>query len=164
MNEHIKINDLLNITIRRMGINGEGIGYFHKLAIFVEQALPEEELEIEVQEVYDNRAIAKIKRIIKKHPLRRDPFCPVYEACGGCQTQHLDYQESLVQKREILIKSFERYVKTKLDHNLIKETIGSKNPMHYRNKAALPVRKINGKNQIGMYARGSNHFVEIDSC
>ncbi len=96
-----------------MGINGEGIGYYNKLAIFVDQALPEEEIEVIVTEVFDNRAIAKIDKIIIENPKRRVPFCPIYDLCGGCQTQHLDYKETLIQKREILVKSFERYIHKK---------------------------------------------------
>ena len=30
MNEHIKKDDLLDLEIRRMGINGEGIAYYKK--------------------------------------------------------------------------------------------------------------------------------------
>ncbi len=164
MNEHIKIDDRLTILIKRMGINGEGIGYFNKLAIFVDQALPEEEIEVIITEVFNNRAIAKIGKILIENPKRRIPFCPIYELCGGCQTQHLDYQETLIQKREILVKSFERYIHKKFNYNLIKPTIGADEPKNYRNKASLPVQNIKGHNVFGMYARGSNQFVPLDDC
>ncbi len=164
MNEHIKVDDQLHISIKRMGINGEGIGYFNKLAIFVDQALPDEELDVIITQVFDNRAVGRIERIIKQSPDRKEPFCPVYEACGGCQTQHFDYLKSLIQKRDILIKSFDRYIVPKVSEILIKDTIGADEPKHYRNKASLPVQKIRGKNQFGMYARGSNKFISIKGC
>lgn len=164
MNEHIKIDDQLHISIKRMGINGEGIGYFNKLAIFVDQALPDEELDVVITQVYDNRAIARIEKITKESPERQAPFCPVYETCGGCQTQHFDYLKSLIQKRDILVKSFDRYITPKVDENIVKATIGADEPKHYRNKASLPVQRIKGKNHFGMYARGSNKFIPINSC
>ena len=34
------------LTIKRMGINGEGIGYYKRLAVFIPFALPEEEVVI----------------------------------------------------------------------------------------------------------------------
>ena len=77
---------------------------FNKLAIFVDGALPFEDLEVVVTHVFDNRAIAKIEKIIKPSPDRTEPFCPIYESCGGCQTQHLDYFKSLIEKRDILLK------------------------------------------------------------
>lgn len=164
MNEHIKVDNKLHISIKRMGINGEGIGYFNKLAIFVDQALPEEELDVIITHVFDNRAIAKIEQITKKNPDRREPFCSVYEICGGCQTQHFDYDKTLVQKRDILIKSFDRYIQPKVDESLVKNTIGCEKTKHYRNKASLPVQKTKGRNQFGMYARNSNQFVPIKEC
>jgi len=164
MNEHINIDDKLKISIKRMGINGEGIGYYNKLAIFVDQALPLEDLEVRVTEVHDNRAIATIEEIFKPSPDRRTPFCPVYEECGGCQTQHFDYQKSLEQKRDIILKSYERYIEKKINENIVKQTIGADNPRNYRNKASLPVQNIRGRNQMGMYARASNKFVQIKDC
>mgnify|MGYP000568708700 CR=1 FL=1 len=119
MNEHINVFDKMNISVKRMGINGEGIGYYNKLAIFIDGALPFEELEVVITHVFDNRAIAKIERIIKASPDRTVPFCPIYESCGGCQTQHLDYAKSLFEKRDVLIKSFDRYIKPKVNENLI---------------------------------------------
>jgi len=147
-----------------MGINGEGIGYFNKLAIFVDQALPDEELDVVITQVFDNRAIAKIEKITKQSVDRREPFCPVYDTCGGCQTQHFDYLKTLIQKRDILIKSFDRYVSPKINEDLVKDTIGASEPKHYRNKASLPVQKIRGKNHFGMYARGSNQFIALNGC
>ena len=43
--------------------------------------------------------------------------CPVYEECGGCQLQHLDYKEQLNQKRDIVVQAFEKYMKNSLEEN-----------------------------------------------
>ncbi len=163
MEQTIKVGDVITLNIKRMGINGEGIGYHEKLAVFVEHALPGETVEARVSEVYDNRALAELTDIIKQSKDRIDPFCPVYDACGGCQTQHYDYDAMLKQKRDILLKSFDRYI-GKNDYDKITETIGMENPLNYRNKASLPVRMIDGKNRFGMFARNSNRFIPIDEC
>jgi 23S rRNA (uracil1939-C5)-methyltransferase len=164
MNDHIQIGDTVRLTIRRLGINGEGIGYDHKMAIFVDHALPNEIVDVEIMKVFHNRALASIKTIIKESKERVKPFCPVFERCGGCQVQHLTYERMLTEKREILIQALDRYVYPKIDHMLIGETIPSPSSQHYRNKASLPVARVNGKNVFGMYAKGSNYFVKIDSC
>jgi 23S rRNA (uracil1939-C5)-methyltransferase len=164
MNDHIKPGDIITLDIRRLGINGEGIGYHNKMAVFVDNALPRERIEAEITAVYHNRAVADVRKIISVNPARQEPFCPVYGICGGCQTQHFDYIRTLIQKREILVQSFERYIYPKVNPSLVKPTIGAKNPTHYRNKASLPVQKIDGRNRFGMYARNSNDFVPIDDC
>ncbi len=38
MNDFIHLNDVINIDIKKIGINGEGIGYYQKLAVFVDYA------------------------------------------------------------------------------------------------------------------------------
>jgi len=164
MEQHIKPNDTIQLSIKRMGINGEGIGYDQKLAIFVDYALPGEEVIVTIDEVFDNRASATIKEIIKPSEHRTNPFCPVYELCGGCQTQHLDDKHILIHKRDLILQSFDRYMNPKPHLSVVKETIGAINPKNYRNKASLPVQNIRGKNRFGMYQKNSNQFIPIDDC
>jgi 23S rRNA (uracil1939-C5)-methyltransferase len=164
MNEHINIDDILQLDIKRMGINGEGIAYYKKLAIFVDHALPGEKVDVRINEVFDNRAIGSVEQIIEKSLERQTPFCPVYESCGGCQTQHIDYEKMLAYKRDILVKSFDRYTGLKINEKKVKPTKGADYPTHYRNKASLPVQMVNKKNLFGMYARNSNQFIPIDDC
>lgn len=161
--QKIKVNDVIQLDIKRMGINGEGVGYYEKLAVFVDNALPGEKINAEITAVYDNRATAKILDILVQSKDRITPFCSVFDACGGCQTQHFDYQAMLIQKREILIKSLDRYLK-KYSKDIVKQTIGMDDPMHYRNKASLMLKKVLGKNRFGMYERGTNDFIAIEDC
>ena len=164
MNEHITVGETLDLEIKRMGINGEGIAYYKKLAIFVDQAIPGEMISVNIDEVFDNRAIGHIEDIKKPSLDRQTPFCPVYDICGGCQTQHISYQAMLDHKRDILIKSFDRYAGLTINQKKIKPTLGAKNPQNYRNKASLPIQWIKGKNRFGMYAKNSNQFIPIEGC
>jgi 23S rRNA (uracil1939-C5)-methyltransferase len=162
--QHLKIDDIVKLNIRKLGINGEGIGYDQNLAVFVDYALPFEEVEVKIKEVFDNRATATIEKLITESKDRIIPFCPVYEKCGGCSTQHYNYDKMLIEKRDILIQSLNRYVSKKIDSRLIKDIMPSPKTKYYRNKASLPVQFLNGKNTIGMYQTNSNIFVPIDSC
>ncbi len=163
MNTFINENDLITIEIRRTGINGEGIGYYNQLAIFVDYALPGENVDVVITKVLENRAVAKLVKINTKSEFRATPFCPIYEKCGGCQLQHLSYEQTLVEKRETILNSFDRYISFKVPRDLVKETIGAKNPKFYRNKASLPVQSKK-RNEIGMYAANSHRFVALDEC
>ncbi|HGI6464817.1 TPA: TRAM domain-containing protein, partial [Listeria monocytogenes] len=87
------------LTIRRMGINGEGIGYFKKAVVFVPGAITGEEVVVEAVKVRDRFTEAKLNKIRKKSPNRVTAPCPVYEACGGCQLQHVAYSAQLELKR-----------------------------------------------------------------
>ena len=152
------------IEIKRLGINGEGIGYINKKAVFVDFALPGEEVRIKITKDNKTYLNAELLEIIKPSKDRTKPFCKVYGECGGCQLQHLQYKEQLNLKRELIIGALKRYTKGAIKFGLVKDTIGMDNHTHYRNKATLPVMFQNGKTTIGMYKPGSNHLVAFDSC
>ena len=166
MEQQVRIGDLILLNIKRMGINGEGIGYYHRQAIFVDGAVVGEDVEVEITKVLDGYAYGEITKIKKASPNRCAPRCPYYGKCGGCQLQHIDYNEQLVQKREMVVEAMNRYFdKTKdEDDILVYPTIGMEEPWYYRNKTQLPVRHDGEKVVCGMYAKGSNKLVYIDRC
>ena len=59
----INKNQEVLLTIKRLGINGEGIGYYKRLSVFIPFAIPGEEAVVRITEVTDNFAKAKIVRI-----------------------------------------------------------------------------------------------------
>ena len=89
-------NQEILITIKRIGINGEGIGYYKKLAVFVKGALPGEECVVKITKVYDKYSEAELVRVKGEESVHRvKPRCPYYDKCGGCDLQHLDYKYQL---------------------------------------------------------------------
>src|SRR5690606_37897392 len=120
----IKKGQEFPLTIKRLGINGEGVGYFKRTVVFVPGALPGEEVVVEATTIKPKYAEAKIKKIRKKSPHRVNPPCPIYEKCGGCQLQHLEYSQQLKEKRDILIQALERHTKLKIEKMDIRPTIG----------------------------------------
>ena len=107
---------------------------------------------------------AKIKNIRKKSEFRVQPICPVYEECGGCQLQHLDYSQQLKEKRDIVIQSLERHTKLPINQMDIRETMGMENPWNYRNKSQFQVGQKDGKVSAGLYGVNSHNLVHIDQC
>ena len=153
---------VIRLPIRRMGINGEGIGYFQKKVVFVEGAIPGETVLARVFEEERQYARARLLRVLKPSPRRRKPPCPVYEACGGCQLQHIDYPFQLQLKRELVEEAFFRY--TGLKDLPIAPTVGMDDPWRYRNKAQLPLKRIDGRVKMGMFSARSHRLIETGDC
>lgn len=163
-NIKIQLNQTFPLTIKRLGINGEGVGYFKKQVVFVPGALPGEEVVVEATKINPKFAEAKIKKIRIKSPHRVLPLCPVYDQCGGCQLQHLHYDQQLKEKRDIVIQSLERHTKLAIDRLDIRETIGMEDPWGYRNKSSFQVGQKDGKVLAGLYGINSHQLINIDQC
>ncbi len=160
----LSIGDKIKLEIRKQGINGEGIGYYNKLAIFVPGAILREKVNCEITDVKTGYAIAKLDSIERVSTKRIDPVCKFYDQCGGCQMQHIDYIEQLKTKQSILKQSFRKYTPNIDSDLIIKKTLGMKDNFGYRNKSQLPFKNMNFGLGLGMYQPGTNHFVYFDEC
>jgi 23S rRNA (uracil1939-C5)-methyltransferase len=160
----IQLNQTFPLTIKRLGINGEGVGYFKRQVVFVPGALPGEEVVVEATKINPKFAEAKIKKIRIKSPHRVQPPCPVYEECGGCQLQHLKYSQQIKEKRDIVIQSLERHTRLAVDKLDIRETIGMEDPWGYRNKSSFQLAGRDGKVLAGLYGLNSHQLINIEHC
>lgn len=158
----LQINQQILLTIKRLGINGEGIGYYKRLAVFVDNAIPGEVVEVRITETKDKYAIGEVVQFREKSPERITPPCQYFGECGGCQIQHMSYPEQLRQKQLLIVEAFDRYYEGDLRKIKFFETLGMETPWGYRNKSSLPVRHDGKKVVVGMYAKNSNHLVYID--
>ncbi len=161
----LKVGQTFPLTIKRLGINGEGVGYFKRQVVFVPGALPGEEVVVEATKVQPKFSEGKVKKIRKSSPFRVQAPCPFYEQCGGCQLQHLDYNQQLQEKRDIVIQSLERHTKLKIDKLDIRPTIGMEDPWNYRNKSQFQVgQQKNGAIIAGLYGLDSHRLIPIQNC
>lgn len=161
----LKVGQTFPLTIKRLGINGEGVGYFKRQVVFVPGALPGEEVVVEATKVQPKFSEGKVKKIRKSSPFRVQAPCPFYEQCGGCQLQHLDYNQQLQEKRDIVIQSLERHTKLKIDKLDIRSTIGMEDPWNYRNKSQFQVgQQKNGAIIAGLYGLDSHRLIPIQNC
>jgi 23S rRNA (uracil1939-C5)-methyltransferase len=163
-NPIMKTGQSFPLSIKRLGINGEGIGFYKRQVVFVPGALPGEEIQVEITKVFPNRAEGKIKKIKKKSKNRTTPLCPIYEECGGCQLQHLAYPSQLKEKRDIVIQAFERYTKISKNDLPVGKTIGMDEPWFYRNKSQFQVGKNKDTVIAGLYSSNSHKLINIDHC
>ena len=97
----MKPSETYIVTIEKLSNLGFGIAKINNMVIFVENACPDDELEIEITKVNKNRANAKILNIIKPSKHRTKPFCAMQKVCGACQLQFIDYDYQLKLKKEI---------------------------------------------------------------
>lgn len=162
----VKVGQRFPLTIKRLGINGEGVGFFKKTVVFVPGALPGEEIVAEVEKVHPKRIEARIQKFRQKSKDRVDAPCVYYDECGGCQLQHLAYDAQLREKRALLLQTLARY--TEHDETfwdkLTRPMKGMDDPWSYRNKSQFQVKQVGRNVLAGLYAEQSHHLIDVERC
>lgn len=164
MIQQVNVGDEIFLDIKRLGINGEGIGYYKKQTIFVPNALPKENVLVKITKIFKGYAQAELLEIKTPSVNRSEPFCPYYTKCGGCSLQHVDYKAHGDLKRDLIIESITRYTKINPRSFEIKPTILMENPNNYRAKVSLPIRNGVHGAVFGLYAPNSEKFIRIKNC
>ena len=161
---NLKVKQRIPLKIKRMGINGEGIGFYKKTLVFVPGALKGEDVFCQITAIRKNFAEAKLLSVNKASKYRVTPTCDIYETCGGCQIMHLKYSKQLEFKTDLLQQALKKYAPTGYENYLIHPTLGMEKPQYYRAKLQFQTRKFKGQVKAGLYAQNSHYLVELRDC
>ena len=143
-------------NIEKLDNFGRGITYINDKICFVDNALPNEKVEIEITKEKKKFKEAIAINILESSKDRIKPLCPYSNECGGCNLNHLSYDkenEFKYNKVKDLIKKF-------LNEDIELKDIVYDKEYEYRNKLVL-----HGNNKVlGQYKKLSNEIVSIDKC
>ncbi len=149
------------LTIKKWGINGEGIAYWKKKPVFVEGGMPDEVVDAELTEEYDTYCVAEIKKVIEASPRRRRPMCAITKECGGCPLIHADMKGQLRMKVAALREALKKYADYSGE---ILPIIKNPEVLGYRNACKLRFFNEEGRIVCGLYEKGSNKVIGMDRC
>ena len=147
------------VLIEKLDHQGRGIGKLNDKVIFVNNALPGEEVDVEItlekKKFYEGKTI----KIINESPERIQSKCPYFYECGGCDLLHMNYENQLKFKQNKVIDILTKYSKIENIESKIKAIISSDEAFNYRNKVTFQV-----KENIGFYKRKSYDLIPISKC
>lgn len=159
----IKKNDLVELKIVDVTLDGSGIGKSDGMAVFVPNSAVGDIIKVKILKVKRNYAFAKIEEYIKKSVDRIDIDCENSGKCGGCTFRHINYEAELKLKESRVKEVIERIGGIK--DLKIEKIIGSERINNYRNKAQLPICKNKyGLYELGFFAPHSHRVVECRHC
>ena len=90
------------VTIRKIVSSGEGIGWSDGVTYFVPGVIPGETVEILADRSVRRARRATGFRVVEPAPIRREPPCPLFGRCGGCDLLHMPYELQRETKLAIL--------------------------------------------------------------
>lgn len=155
----LEIGQEIELSIERLGINGEGVASWHGYTIFVDGGLPGETACVRLYERRKTFGRGKVVKLLTSSPHRVEPACPLFGKCGGCQLMHLAYDQQLKAKRQRVVDALERIGKIFGVEVLPCEP--SPSPLAYRNKIQLPAAP---DATLGLYAYNTHDLVPIEKC
>ena len=151
----------MKTTIKKWGINGEGIAYHEKKPVFIENAIPEEVIEFDVKKDEKTYFVGELTRLVEPSSKRRYPLCSIWKECGGCALMHVKYPAQCKMKEEVLKEALIKYAGYK---GRMFPIVKNPEPLAYRNSCKLPFGEEYGQLYTGMYERDSNHFQKVERC
>ncbi len=152
----------MQVEIEKLTYGGAGIGSYNGKKVFVNGGLPGDVAEIEIITEKKNFCIAKIKKIISPSSHRIQPLCKIFETCGGCQWQDLDYKTQIKEKENILAETLIRIGKFR-EINLLPMD-PSPSVYGYRTRLTLTTVKKKTHYKPAFFKKGTKNKIAINFC
>jgi len=150
-------------TVESISHEGRGIARLDGKTIFIDGALPGEE----VMFVYTSRRAkfdeGYVTEVIKASPERVEPVCPHFLLCGGCSIQHISPEAQRAHKESVLIDQFKHLAGLEIPEIIPPLTSKSTG---YRRKARLGVRFVIKKDKllVGFREKSSGYLTDMSVC
>lgn len=124
-------HEVVELTIDTLTNLGLGLGRINNWVVMVPFALAGERVRVRIYKNHKNYSEGDLLEVIEASPHRVKPRCPLFGTCGGCQYQHLSYEEQLKHKQKQVEELFKHLAKVEIH---AKPTLASPKVYHYRSK------------------------------
>lgn len=151
--------ETVSVTIDRLGAQGDGIGEYGGLPIYVPGALPTEVVTASVVEKKRGGLYTKLVSVDEPSPRRKQPPCKHFGTCGGCQLQHLDdafYKQWITDRASLALGQHGFENVPVLEPHFA--------PPGGRRRVSFKVHKGGSGVVLGFNAKNSHQIVNISEC
>ncbi|TXZ06821.1 23S rRNA (uracil(1939)-C(5))-methyltransferase RlmD [Vibrio mimicus] len=150
------------VTIERLDHQGSGLAFLQKKPLFVDGALPGEEVLIQLTESKSKYARGQLIKVLKPSTERVEPFCAHYAQCGGCDLQHLDRTGQINHKQQALSQLMVKFA----GQSLALSVPVCSDDQGYRRRARLSLMwdKKTQQLQFGFRRKQSKAIVSVTHC
>lgn len=150
------------VSVQKLDHLGAGIAYLDKKPVFIDGALADEEVLIQLTESKSKFARAKLIKVIKPSQQRTVPFCPHYAQCGGCDLQHLSRDAQIEHKQQTLSQLMTKFAGQELALSVPVSGVDK----GYRRRARISMMwdKKSQQLQFGFRRKQSKEIVNVTDC
>lgn len=151
------------LNIESLDLEARGVAHRDGKVVFVEGALPGEQVEASVVRRKPSYEKARTQRVLRASAQRVEPRCPHFGVCGGCAMQHLQAQAQVAVKQRVLEDAFGHIGKLQ-PATILPAMHGP--TWGYRYRARLSVRLVPRKGGVlvGFRERHSSYVADMSEC
>ncbi|MFA5956258.1 class I SAM-dependent RNA methyltransferase [Hyphomicrobium sp.] len=146
------MSDVRELSIIRLGAQGDGVADIDGRNIFVPFALPGERIAAEIEGERGH-----LLRVLEPSPERVAPVCKHFRRCGGCSVQHLAPDAYAAWKRGLVIDAFKARG-LEPDVGPLQRLAGK------RRRAALKAVRSEAGIELGFHEAASHDLIAIEEC
>ena len=158
----LRLGQTFELTIAGLGHDGQGVGRWQDLAVFVPGALPGERVVARLRRQAKRHLEAELVGVEEPSPDRRKPPCILTDRCGGCSLQHCSEAAQADLKTDLVHQALKRLGQLQVE---VLPILAAESGLGYRNRALIPLeRGDQGQLRAGYYRRGSHRIVNMNRC
>ena len=144
-------------VVHAVAKGGCGIVRCADKTVFVPGAMRGETVEFTIQGRGKGIWQGELQRVLEPSLQRVEAPCPHYRDCGGCNLQHMSYEEQLRCKADILADNLKKIAAIVWAEPV---PVLPSPPWRYRSKIELQVRD----SRLGFFRNKSHHVVAVRQC
>ncbi|MDR0728412.1 MAG: TRAM domain-containing protein, partial [Puniceicoccales bacterium] len=98
----------LELSVENLTNLGLGVGRVKGWVVMLPFVLTGERVRARIFKNHKNYSEADLLKVLESSPHRREARCPLFGLCGGCQYQHIRYEEQRRIKQQQIREFFHR--------------------------------------------------------
>lgn len=150
------------VKIEDYDSKGNGVSHIDDLVVFVPNTIVGEIVEICIEKVNKNFLRGRVNEVLSVSESRVLPICEIYEKCGGCNIQHMNYKEQIRFKESKIINTLNKIGDIR---NIKMEKFYAMSiPYEYRNKVQVPFGLSDSGVKAGFYEKNTHNIINMDFC
>lgn len=154
--------DTFTVYIESLSFGGRGVGRrADGKVVFVPAVIPGENVRVHKSVEHSSYILADVDEILEPSPERVEPRCRVFDSCGGCDWQHISYNQQVMWKNRILGGEIDKACKSSSLNML--EAVLSEKIYGYRGHAVIQC-PYDPEFRMGFFQKKSKQIVEFDDC
>ncbi|GJM05174.1 MAG: 23S rRNA (uracil(1939)-C(5))-methyltransferase RlmD [marine bacterium B5-7] len=154
---------LFKADIETLSHEGRGVAHIEGKIVFIENALPGEQVEFKYVSKRAKFDQGVAENIITANEQRIEPECKFFGYCGGCSLQHMKPDAQLRHKQSVLLEQFTHLGNVEAE-SILPPLEGPS--FGYRHKARLAVKHVIKKEKVlvGFREKRSPFVADITEC